>query len=384
MLLQFSHEVLFEKLVQLKEDHHPVFDYKDYDFKGRTYRIFNYNLANYPSFKLDAALECRGVTFEINEEGQYVKLVSLPMQKFFNYLENPFTQGLENEKILLAMDKQDGSLISTFLHDGEVYLKSKGAFESQQAQDANALLQTLPELKATLVYYESLGFTVNLEYTAPDNQIVLQYAQANLAILNIRERNTGEYLNFSDIEAPKEHLVQVAEKYQDVTLAEFAESVFDMTEIEGFVILTESGHWVKFKTDWYCQRHNTVSKFSPFTKKGRKEIILSVFNETTDDIRQLFNGNKFALEVLSTAEQFVVDYLQEIEKDVDAFMLEFGNLEGRDFYEKVTSVHSDDNIKVQCILRSKKQKVNVREQLVNAANASKIQKYNKLFENLEE
>ena len=115
MLLQFTHNVLFEKLVQLKQNHHPVFDYKDYEFKGKTYRIFNYNLANYPSFKLDAALECRGVTFEIDSEGQFVELVSLPMQKFFNYQENPFTEGLEDEKILVAMDKQDGSLISTFL-----------------------------------------------------------------------------------------------------------------------------------------------------------------------------------------------------------------------------------------------------------------------------
>lgn len=383
MLLNFSHEVLFEKLVKLKEDHHPIFDYKDYDFKGIKYRIFNYNLANYPSFKLDAALECRGVTFEIDSKGNYVKLVSLPMQKFFNYLENPFTEGLENEKILVAMDKQDGSLISTFLHNGKVYLKSKGAFESQQANDANALLETLPKLEATLAYYESLGFTVNLEYTAPDNQIVLQYEQANLSILNVRDRRTGQYLSFSDIDAPEGHLVEVAQQYHGLTLQEFSEIVFDMTEIEGFVILTKKG-WVKFKTNWYCERHNTVSKFSPFTRKGRKEIILSVFNETTDDIRQLFNGNKFALDILSMAEQFVVDYLQEIEQSIESFMSKYGSLEGREFYEKLISLHSDDNLKVQCILRSKKQTVDIREQLINAANSSKILKYNKLFDNLEE
>jgi T4 RnlA family RNA ligase len=384
MLLEFSHKVLFKKLVALKADHHPVFDYKDYDFKDTKYRIFNYNLANYPSFTLDAALECRGATFEIDSEGNFVELVSLPMQKFFNYLENPFTEGLENEKILLAMDKQDGSLISTFLQDGEVYLKSKGSFESQQAQDANILLHKLPKLKSTLLHYENLGFTVNLEYTAPDNQIVLQYEKPGLAILNVRNRNTGEYLSFSDINADEEYLVDISEQYHGLTLSEFADSVFDLTEIEGFVILTESGHWVKFKTNWYCHRHNTVSKFSPFTKKGRKEIIMSVFDEKTDDIRQLFNGNKFALNVLSIAEQFVVDYLQDVEKSLDYFHSNFADLEGKEFYDKVVELYSDDNIKSQCILRSKKQKVNVKEQLINAAQSSKIEKYNDLMSNLKE
>ena len=384
MLLQFTHNVLFEKLVQLKQNHHPVFDYKDYEFKGKTYRIFNYNLANYPSFKLDAALECRGVTFEIDSEGQFVELVSLPMQKFFNYQENPFTEGLEDEKILVAMDKQDGSLISTFLHEGEVYLKSKGAFTSQQAVDANALLDTLPELKTVLLKYELLGYTVNIEYTAPDNQIVLQYQDPNLAILNVRCRKTGEYLSFEDISAPKEHIVDFATQYHGMTLREFAKIVFDLTEIEGFVVLTESGQWVKFKTDWYVQRHNTVSKFSPFTRKGKKEIIMSVFNETTDDVRQLFNGNKFALDVLSMAEQFVVDYMQELEKDIDSFLEQYGHLEGRYFFEKVNEVHFDDKIKCQCILQSRQQKVDIKAQLIKAAHSSKIERFNALFDNLEE
>ena len=384
MLLQFKHNVLFEKLVQLKKDHHPVFDYKNYDFKGKTYRIFNYNLANYPSFKLDAALECRGITFEINSDGDFVKLVSLPMQKFFNYQENPFTEGLEDDKIMIAMDKQDGSLISTFLHEGEVYLKSKGAFASQQAVDANNLLDTLPELKAALLKYELLGFTVNLEYTAPDNQIVLQYQKPNLAILNVRNRNTGEYLNFDDISAPQEHIVDFATQYHGMTLREFAQIVFALKGIEGFVVLTESGKWIKFKTDWYVQRHNTVSKFSPFTRKGKKEIIMSVFNETTDDVRQLFNGNKFALDVLSRAEQFVVDYMQEIEKDIDAFFEEYGHLEGKYFFEKVNKLHSDDNVKFSCILLSRQKRVNVKEQLIKAAHSSKIDKFNILFDDLKE
>lgn len=382
MLLQFKHNVLFEKLVQLKKDHHPVFDFKDYDFKGKTYRIFNYNLANYPSFKLDAALECRGITFEINSDGDFVDLVSLPMQKFFNYKENPFTEGLEDEKIVIAMDKQDGSLISTFLHEGEVYLKSKGAFASQQAVDANALLDTLPALKAVLLKYELLGFTVNLEYTAPDNQIVLQYQEPNLAILNVRNRTTGEYLSFDDISAPQEHVVDFATQYHGMTLKEFAKIVFSLQDIEGFVVLTESGKWVKFKTDWYVQRHNTVSKFSPFTRKGRKEIIMSVLNETTDDIRQLFNGNKFALKVLSMAEQFVVDYMQEVEKDIEAFFEEHGHLEGKYFFEKVNELHSDDNIKFSFILLSRQKRVNVKEQLIKSAHSSKIDKFNVLFDNL--
>lgn len=385
MELAFTHNVLFQKLVDLKVHHHPVFDFKDHMVNGTSYRIFNYNLANYKSFTLDASLECRGITFEINEQGEFVKLVSLPMQKFFNYNENPFTQGLENEKISIAMDKRDGSLMSTYLIDGKVRLKSKGAFFSDQAVAANKLLDTLPELENALLHYELQGFTVNLEYTAPDNQIVLVYDQAELSILNVRCRSTGGYLPFADIDAPNEHIVDVLEQYHGMTLGEFSELVYPMVDIEGFVVMTESGHWVKFKTNWYCERHNAVSKFSPFGRKGRRELIESVLEERVDDVRQLLVDNKFMLSIVDRVEQFVVDYMEEVESQVDAFLTENSDLEPRYFYSTAKEHFSTDGFKLHCLMLKRNNRFNsIQQQMSYFVHGSKLDAYTNLFDDLKD
>jgi T4 RnlA family RNA ligase len=383
MLLQFPHKSLFQKLTFLKTDHHPVFDYKDNVVGEHIFRIFTYNLANYKSFTLDAALECRGITFEINEKGEFLRLASLPMQKFFNYNENPFTSGLENEKISLAMDKQDGSLISSCLINGKVHLKSKGAFFSEQAVAANKLLATLPELEQALLAYEVAGYTVNLEYTAPDNQIVLVYQEAGLAILNVRCRENGEYVSFDDIQAPHEFIVKVLDIYKGMTLSEVAEIVYPMEDIEGLVVMTEKGHWVKFKTNWYCERHNAVSKFSPFGRKGRKELIYSVLEERVDDIRQLLVGNTFMLDIINTAEQFVVDYLEDVDVCIEDFLSSNKDLAPRDFFEKAKEEFKDDPFKRHCLLKTKSGHLNsIQEQMKIFAHGSKLTSYNKLFESL--
>jgi T4 RnlA family RNA ligase len=384
MFLEFPHNTLFEKLVFLKENHHPVFDYKDYEVEGSHYRIFNYNLANYKSFKEEAALECRGITFEIDSEGQYVGLTSLPMQKFFNYKENPFTERLENEKIAVAMLKEDGSLMSTYLQNGKVQFKSKGAFYSEQAVAANKLLESLPELEAALQSYEEQGYTVNLEYTAPDNQIVLVYQNAGLTILNVRARKDGAYVPFEEIQAPSQFIVELATEYQGMTLEEFSKLVYPMENIEGYVVMTESGHWVKFKTHWYCERHNAVSKFSPWGKKGRRELIFSVFEERVDDIRQLLENNKFMLDLVDKVENFVVTYMEEVDRDITLFVEENKNLAPKDYFALTKEVFKDDFLKLTCAIRLKNNTLNsIQKQMEFQAHGSKLKKYNDLFLDLQ-
>lgn len=383
MLLQFNHNTLFQKLVELKENHHPVFDYKDYIVDCVKYRIFNYNLANYRSFLEDAAIECRGITFEIDDNNNYVKLASLPMQKFFNYNENPFTEGLENEIVDIAMFKEDGSLMSTYLNNGVVQLKSKGAFFSDQAIAANKVLSENDELRAALQTYEEKGFTVNLEYTAPSNQIVLSYQVDKLTILNVRNRTNGDYLPFEEIEAPFDTIVKSHTQYKGMTLKEFSEIVYSLEDIEGFVVRTKSGHWIKFKTHWYCERHNSISVYSPFSRKGRREIINSVFEERTDDTKQLLIDNPFILKVINMVEVFVSEYIEEIDKDITSFLKENKDLTSEEYYLKAQKVFKDDSIKFSCSLRLKNNSLgSIKEQLVIRAHSSKIERYNLLFDKL--
>jgi T4 RnlA family RNA ligase len=192
--------MLWLRLSQLV-DSNDAFYFQDFVLDDVTYRIFNYRMASYTDFLQPAALECRGIMFDVTDINN-VGLVCLPQEKFFNLNENPMTMDLALTKVSNIELKADGSLISTYLHNGELRLKSKGSIASEQAIDAMAWL-LLPEndnFRSALKVATSNGFTVNLEWTAPFNRIVISYQKPGLIGLNMRHMDTGAYMSLKDIQ----------------------------------------------------------------------------------------------------------------------------------------------------------------------------------------
>lgn len=134
---------LYDDLISLcsQDD---TFYYKDVRLYSVKYRIFNYRLCSYATFQSrKASLNCRGTMFNITNPKD-VQLVSLPLEKFFNY-EEGFGRKQFHERGQFGdkMDKMDGTLISTFLHgiaSKEVRLKSKLSLTSKQVTEAMQLL----------------------------------------------------------------------------------------------------------------------------------------------------------------------------------------------------------------------------------------------------
>ncbi|CAF1247636.1 unnamed protein product [Rotaria sordida] len=123
-----------------------IFYYKDIRLHGINYRIFNYRLCSYARFKTrTAALNCCGTMFNITNP-KNVQLVSLPLEKIFDY-EEGFGQKQYHERGRLGdkMEKMDGTLISTFLHgrtlkEQILRLKTKQSLTSNQVLEAMQLL----------------------------------------------------------------------------------------------------------------------------------------------------------------------------------------------------------------------------------------------------
>lgn len=378
MLFQFNHESLYKQMLSLVQEHHPVFDFKDYIVDSFKVRVFNYNLTPYAMFTLPASLECRGISFVIDENDNFVKLISAPMQKFFNYKENPFTQGIEKHKIAYVMDKRDGSLMSSYQLDS-VRLKSKGAFYSDQAIAANEILysEKYSELLTFISEQESLDRTVNIEYTAPNNQIVLFYKEAELKILNVRSRLTGEYVDLSTLNCPQQFIVDFKTEFHGLTVEEMFQQIQGLEDIEGFVVVTENGLWVKFKTDWYCQRHNSVDVFSPTGKKGRKALITCVLDEQSDDVKQLLNGNQRMIDIIDDVSNFVANYLEKTQVVVSDFVQQNQDLSRKDYALKALALKDTfDNVALDCILKRVGDLDTIRNAIVKSVNSSNFNLYN--------
>jgi len=193
---------LFNNLTTLVETNEAFFS-NDWEVDDTIYRNFNYRMASYSDFCLPSAIECRGIMFAIDIDTGEISLASLPFEKFFNLYENPFTMELDLNDIVEIADKADGSLITTYMHNNYLMVKTKGSLSSDQAIAANAYLQLDENVafRDELMRGEKLGCTIIMEWCAPDNRIVLPYMDAELKVLGVRNRETGGYINFEDIDA---------------------------------------------------------------------------------------------------------------------------------------------------------------------------------------
>lgn len=321
---------LYNKLMHLVETNE-AFYYVDQNIidglaesTKSVYRIFLYRLASYTDFQLPGALECRGITFEITEEGdnaQPIRLAAMPMEKFFNLYENPFTTNLDLSGIESVMLKADGSLISSLLHNNRVWLKSKGSLWSDQATAANAWLYQHEKFLHEVHVLATHGYTVNFEWTAPDNRIVIGYQEPRLTVLNIRNNVDGSYVRYP--ERVSEDFVEIHKHWisleHPTNINEFVNQIPSMQGIEGYVVCISSGNnhakiqyedgsccvpiqHVKIKTEWYLTQHRAKDSID-----SPRRLYEAVLEESTDDLKSLFHDNPY-----------VISKIEEMELKVDA------------------------------------------------------------------
>jgi len=268
-----------------------AFYFKEEVFQDRKFLIFNYRLASYTDFTIPGAIELRGLTFDKTTGMRW-----LGLHKFFNNNENPFSSDATpyefngtthttrdwNTTVLDVREKLDGSLIQPIVIDEKIYLKTKGTFYSEQAKLAQELLERQPNLEFTLVNLINMGFFPLLEYTSPENQIVVDYEDESLKILQLRKMN-GEYITYDKMKTiiPPQFLVNSV----PYSLRELVEKQATEVGIEGWVAFNNSEETIasafrKFKTADYFTKHRLISPDEIVPHK----IIQHILDETIDDI----------------------------------------------------------------------------------------------------
>jgi T4 RnlA family RNA ligase len=304
---------LYEALCKLVQENE-AFYFSDQQLDDSTYRIFNYRLASYTDFLHPGALECRGIMFEIDRFAKPIRLASLPIHKFFNLHENPFVMDLDVSTLSRVMIKSDGSLISTYLDDGLLKLKSKGSLSSDQAIDSMNWLELNPTFKSDLLYYATNDYTVNMEWCSPNNRIVLGYKEPRLIVLNIRNNKDGTYVSPDDYQI-NHHIKYIEPNVQFDDAEMFIASVPDMKEdIEGFVCVLEDETWFKLKTLKYLSLHKTKDSIN-----CSRLLFEAVLEEATDDMRSLFHDDELAIELIDNMEHFVDQRYNHMVDTVEKF-----------------------------------------------------------------
>lgn len=311
---------LFNQLNELVKNNE-AFYITDQSIDGHRFFIFNYRLASYSDFCQSGALNARGTMFEVDTDGNFIRLACLPFHKFFNLGENPFVMDLDLSDVDVITAKLDGSLISSYVIGDKLYLKTKGSLHSEQAVDAMEFIKDKPYAEF-IRYMTTLGYTVNFEWISPKNRIVIGYSEPALRVLSIRDTRDGHYLSFKKIKETfhglflyeKSFVVEdVTDQYKD-SMLHFHTIVADLVGIEGFVVQLRSGITFKIKTKWYCNLHHTKDSVN-----NPRRLFECVVNETTDDLRTMFVDDPVALQMINEMEQKVAKIYNHMVATVESF-----------------------------------------------------------------
>jgi T4 RnlA family RNA ligase len=314
------------------------FFFKDFNLEDKVYRIFNYRLASWTSFMEPSALNCRGIMFDVTDANA-IKLVSLPPEKFFNYEEG----GVDHTQCKLGdkMIKMDGSLISTYMHNGELYLKSKASLFSSQANVAMKLLGKNSDFKNELKRLVEMGYTVNLEYTSPENRIVISYQTEELTILSARSHDNGENLFATKLKEKLESLggfntlINNMVTYENlrehhIEQLSFVDSIRQEQIGEGYVMefIKPDGqsYLGKVKNLKYIALHHTKDSVN-----SPKRLFESIINEASDDLRSMFADDQYVLNKIKEMEDHVQPLFNHMVKTVEEFTAANKDLPRKDF-----------------------------------------------------
>jgi len=278
--------------------------------QGYEYALFNYRLAFENDFIENDAWELRGLTFLKNED---VWERTPMLTKFLNLNQGETVQyGVVKDKEIDSVSfKEDGSLISFVrLPNGKFVPKTKMSFDNDQTKMVSTILFTS---FIQDVLDANLDKVFLFELVSPRNKIVLTYERTELRLLQVRDKETGEYYSTDDVKKfAKEMSIPAAETF-DLTLDEIIERKASEENIEGYVVKFKDGQFIKVKTDWYIERHGLLDDLSK-----ENTLIDLILNEEIDDVlAELEQGSEERVRIEGIIEKIEKYYNHRVQKAVE-------------------------------------------------------------------
>lgn len=197
----------------------------------------------------EVTLACRGLIYHIKTE----EVLARPFRKFFNYGQQE-APTLDLNARAIVTDKLDGSLGILYPVAGNWAIATRGAFQSEQAIHATAVLR-----ERYADWMPPAGWTALFEILYPQNRIVIDYGTMDdLVLLGAVEIATGQSVS-AHAPALSHWLGPRASLFDYPTLAD-ALAAPTRPNAEGIVAhLVDSDERVKIKQEDYVRLHRIVT-----------------------------------------------------------------------------------------------------------------------------
>ena len=256
----------------------------------------------------DVTLRCRGLIVDWTTQ----TVVGRPFDKFFNLNEPGFPQNstkavrkaTRNQRYW-ASEMVDGTMITVFFAEGRWQCATHRSLSGPHVDAANELLEKKN-------YCLTKGYTYVCEYTAPWDRKVIDYGgEEDFCLLSIHHNSWIPSLCTTiemEIIAQKMGGIRIA---KDVALFEDVTKLRTAPKSEGYVILFESGHRVKVKTEWYMNARALLGQLSD-------KMIMQYAQWDNYDKEVLVDLGEERQETVERLIQIVRDLKEEVLREVNS------------------------------------------------------------------
>lgn len=220
---------------------------------------FHYHQVDTP--KDEVGNSARGIILDSKNNWS---IVARPFDRFFN-IEDSLADSID-WRTAVATEKLDGSLIIMYYHAGMWRFSTKGSITAGGSLPGSPDM-TYAEEVSRLVWMpppDYQRYTFLFEYIGPNNRVVVYYARPQVALLAMRDTQSGEY-------APESVRRYMAWRgtgrlpyckkagTREALMAEVKSPEF---RGEGYVVTDAYGGRLKIKSPWYVAAHKTRTHFS--------------------------------------------------------------------------------------------------------------------------
>jgi T4 RnlA family RNA ligase len=297
--------------------------------KHHTFDYFIYNYSQTVQFKKmwdEVTVACRGLI--LSSDGN---IIARPFRKFFNLQEHDI-KDIPFDLPYTVFEKMDGSLGITYRgEDGNVYVATRGSFQSEQAVKATEMLRMNTDLYNMIQSYSD-EYTFLFEIIYPENRIVVNYGDdEKLVLLGSYHIKTNNFVYPSFYKKMMPSIITP----QEFTVSSIDELMNSHgTNFEGYVVRFQNDFRVKVKLDEYVRLHRIMTNVSNVSvwealrnDEGLEDILQNVPDEfynwvggIISDLQKKYDDILFA--VCGVHNHIVYDMQNSTRKEIAMYLLE--------------------------------------------------------------
>lgn len=276
----------------------------------------------------------RGLTLDMNSEiltigyEKFFNYKQLSDKDFYHYYDDKFREEfseLHDDHIYNVWEKLDGTFLTLGLDDNRFIAATSASTMTEFSKNAQKYFENHPHSEEIKQFIREENMCLFFEYTSPTNQIIIPYDKEEYTLIGARKKDINDHrIHF----LPKEKLDELgltSARREQMTLDELLEYQRTNRETEGFVVQNEHGRLIKFKTDYWFEKHDNLGNIffgKPYSRKNLIMLMDAIRDDTIDDLIAFDNQRKADFHPVTTFKRVwdkTINYYESKVHDYDEY-----------------------------------------------------------------